>query len=209
MDPNFPQSSPEFNVMDNANLYPLIERIGNLLRTQIRKAGNDLGLQPVHLQALDYLARCNRYSDTSAAVTDYLGATKGTVSQTLKVLERKAYITKVIDAGDKRVQHLKVSKSGHELLSACWPPSMFHEASERLGETDRNQMAELLTRMLRELQRANQSRTFGVCKSCSFFRSDGSRYHCGLTTERLSLADSEKICREHTPGTLAAAEFAA
>lgn len=185
--------------MDNKNLYRLIERIGNLLRTEIRKAGGDLGLQPVHLQALNYLARCNRYSDTQAAVTDYLGATKGTVSQTLKVLERKAYIAKVTDPEDKRVQHLKVSKSGYELLASCLPPRIFQEASHRIGEADRTQLSDLLTGMLRELQRANHSKTFGVCHTCDFFRSDGVHRHCGLTHEPLSLADSEKICREHTP----------
>ena len=96
--------------MNQTNLYPLIERIGNLLRTELRKSGHDLGLQPVHLEALHFLSICNRYSDTPMAVTDYLGATKGTVSQTLKVLETKGYLTKVVDVKDRRVQHLKVSK---------------------------------------------------------------------------------------------------
>ncbi|MGH8498254.1 MAG: MarR family winged helix-turn-helix transcriptional regulator [Methylococcales bacterium] len=185
--------------MDNTNLYPLIERIGNLLRTEIRRIGNNHGLQPVHLQALTYLARCNRYSDTSATVTEYLGATKGTVSQTLKVLEKKAYIYKVSDEDDKRVQHLKVSKSGLEILSACIPPAAFSEAASRISEAESTELVNLLTRMLRELQQSNRSKTFGVCKSCQFFNSDGTRYHCGLTREALSTADSEKICREHTP----------
>lgn len=184
--------------MENRNLYALIERIGNLLRTEIRKAGIDLGLQPVHLQALSYLARCNRYSDTPAAVTDYLGATKGTVSQTLKVLEKKAFIIKTTDAEDKRVQHLKVSESGREILAACLPPSAFHEASTTMDETDGNLLVNLLTRMLREMQKANRSKTFGVCKSCHFYRSNGTGNYCGLTKEALSPSDSEKICREHT-----------
>lgn len=184
--------------MPTTNLYPLIERIGNLLRTEIRKTGNNLGLQPVHMQALDYLSQCNRYSDTSAAVTDYLGATKGTVSQSLKVLERKRYITRVTDAKDRRVQHLKVTESGHDVLATSLPPETFCEASDQLSEFDRNQMVGLLTQMLRELQIANQSKSFGICKSCSFFCSDGAQYQCGLTKEMLSTDDSEKLCREHS-----------
>jgi hypothetical protein len=133
------------------------------------------------------------------AVTDYLGATKGTVSQTLKVLETKGYLTKVMDVKDRRVQHLKVSKSGHQILSSFLPPAIFSEASNQISEIDNNQMTILLTQMLRELQRANQSKTFGVCNSCSFFRSDGKQYHCGLTKESLSTDDSNKICREHSP----------
>lgn len=184
--------------MDNSNLYALIERIANLLRTEIRKAGIDLGLQPVHLQALSYLAKCNRYSDTPAAVTDFLGATKGTVSQTLKVLEKKAYITKITDPGDKRVQHLQVSQSGLEVLASCLPPSAFNKAGDMIDEMDANQLVDLLTRMLREMQKANQSKTFGVCKTCHFYRTGETRNWCGLTKEELSPSDSEKICREHT-----------
>ncbi len=185
--------------MNQTNLYPLIERIGNLLRTELRKSGHNLGLQPVHLEALHFLSICNRYSDTPMAVTDYLGATKGTVSQTLKVLETKGYLTKIVDIKDRRVQHLKVTKSGHEILSTFLPPAIFSKANNQISKTDNNQMSILLTQMLRELQRANQSKTFGVCNSCSFFRSDGSQYQCGLTKEPLSTDDSNKICREHSP----------
>ena len=193
--------------MDDSNLYPLIERIGNLLRTEIRKAGTELGLQPVHLHALSYLARCNRYSDTSAALTDYLGATKGTVSQTLKVLEKKAYIEKITDGDDKRVQHIKVSRSGREILDSCLPPAAFHDAKCRINDIDSNQLTDLLTRMLRELQRANGSRTFGLCKTCRFFRTNGTHFHCGLTNESLNALDIEKICREHTPPSVVSANY--
>ncbi|MGR9106615.1 MAG: MarR family winged helix-turn-helix transcriptional regulator [Gammaproteobacteria bacterium] len=183
---------------NDTNLFPLIERIGNLVRTEIRKEGSDLGLQPVHLQALDYLAKCNRYSDTSAAVTEYLGATKGTVSQSLKVLEKKAYITKVTDVDDKRVQHLKVSRSGYEVLKASVPPKTFEEANRQINDAERRQLVVLLTRLLKEMQRVNYSNSFGVCKSCRYFLSNGNQFQCGLTQETLSQSDSEKICREHT-----------
>ena len=59
------------------------------MRTELRKAGADEALQPVHLQALIYLARANRYSNTPQALAEYLGLTKGTVSQTLLLLDRQ------------------------------------------------------------------------------------------------------------------------
>lgn len=184
---------------EEIDLFELIERIGNLLRTEIRKAGNDHGLQPVHLQALSYLAKCNRYSDTPAAVTDFLGATKGTVSQTLKVLEKRDFIYKTADAADKRLQHLKVSKTGEEVLAACIPPAVFRKADGAIHPVERAQLSNLLIGMLRELQNANYSKTFGLCKTCHFFRAGEGQNFCGLTNERLSKSDSEKICREHSP----------
>ena len=68
----------------------LLERLAGLLRSESRKLLSEYGLQPVQFEALHYLSNCNRYSDTPMAVTEYLGQTKGSVSQTLKVLEKKA-----------------------------------------------------------------------------------------------------------------------
>ena len=81
----------------NDELFNLIERLANLLRQETRLEGQSLGLQPIQQEALYYLSTCNRYSDTTLAVTEFLGLTKGTVSQSLKILESKALISKVKD----------------------------------------------------------------------------------------------------------------
>jgi hypothetical protein len=47
------------------------------------------------------------------------------------------------------------------------------------------------------LQKANKSQSFGQCKTCKFFTVASEVFSCGLTKERLSLGDSEKICQEH------------
>ena len=51
-------------------LLELVERLGNLMRSELRKAGSDESLQPVHLQAMIYLARANRYSNTPQALAE-------------------------------------------------------------------------------------------------------------------------------------------
>ena len=48
-------------------LLELVERLGNLMRTELRRAGSDESLQPVHLQSLIYLSKANRYSNTPQA----------------------------------------------------------------------------------------------------------------------------------------------
>ena len=53
-------------------LLELVERLGNLMRTELRKTGADEALQPVHLQALTYISKANRYSNTPQALADYL-----------------------------------------------------------------------------------------------------------------------------------------
>lgn len=179
-------------------IYEYMERISNLLRTDTRRTGVTLGLQPVQVEALHYLSHCNRYSNTPVAVADFLGLTKGTVSQTLTVLEMAGFIEKRPDAKDRRVVHLELTRAGARVLAQCLPPQSLSAALALLSSDQQASLAGSLNDVLRSLQKANGLRSFGVCQACRHHRTrdDGSR-HCALTGEDLRLEDIEKICREH------------
>jgi DNA-binding MarR family transcriptional regulator len=184
--------------MKTEKIYDHLERIANLLRTDTRKAGVGKGLQPVQMEALHYLSQCNRYSNTPAAVADFLGLTKGTVSQTLSVLENAGFIEKRPDAKDKRVVHLQVTDLGDALLAESIPPQTLQTAMALTNEAEQAVILDALSRVLRALQQANQRRVFGVCKECKHHRIEAENAHrCALTGEVLQAEDGEKICREH------------
>src|SRR5690606_25881921 len=78
------------------------------------------GLLPIHLQVLQYLAQANRYSDLPIAIAEYFGITRGTVSQTLAVLERKGLLTKAPDPAHGRRIHLLLTPQGQAILEGSW-----------------------------------------------------------------------------------------
>ena len=177
-----------------------IERIANLLRSEARRGGADAGLQPVQLGALHYLALCNRFSNTPLGVTEYLGLTKGTVSQTLKVLEGRGYIEKHSNPRDRRQVHLSLTASGAGVVGRMIPPQALVEAMELLpGEVTRQLQASLQA-LLDGLLATQDGRGFGVCRSCRHHRTtDQGQFRCALLDEPLSAEDVERICREHSP----------
>lgn len=179
------------------DLQDRLERLCSLLRSESRAFGAALGLQPVQLEVLHYLALCNRYSDTPQAVADYLGSTKGTVSQTLNVLERKGLVSKKQDARDKRVQHLSVTATGRGVLKKILPAPYLRHGCALLSEERVNALGEGLTELLRMLQQSNGLKSFGQCRSCRFNRERDDGFFCALTQEPLSKQDAELICREH------------
>ena len=181
--------------MEKVDVFDLIERMAALIRSEERKKCTELGLQPVHLQVMDYLSRCNRYSDTPAALTKYLGMTRGTVSQTLLLLEKKAYIQKMADAKDRRMVHLSLLSDGEAILIKARPADLYQQASALFNE-NKNQ-DNVFVNALTALQKANKSQSFGLCKTCKYFTISATGFVCGLTKEPLSQADSEKICQEH------------
>ncbi|HEF4760099.1 TPA: MarR family transcriptional regulator [Pseudomonas putida] len=153
-------------------------------------------LQPIQLSALMYLGRCNRYSDTPLAVTEYLGLTKGTVSQSLKALESKGLLVKQPDARDKRSVHLKLTEAARALLDAVTPPDFLVAAAQRMG-ADAAELEGLLLELLRNIQRGEDVPGFGLCRTCRFHQTVAGGAFCGLTQEPLERREIELICREH------------
>jgi DNA-binding MarR family transcriptional regulator len=186
------------NAMANIDVFDLIERMSALLRSEERKKCTELGLQPVHLQVLDYLSRCNRYSDTPAALTNYLGMTRGTVSQTVLLLMKKGFIDKTVDDHDRRMIHLSLLTEGEAILKKARSSELFNRASSIFKENNLAQHNDIFANALTSLQKANKSQSFGLCKTCHYFTESSTGFMCGLTKESLSQTDSEKICQEHS-----------
>jgi MarR family transcriptional repressor of emrRAB len=177
------------------DIYGVLTQLGSLLRAEARA---ESGLQPVQVQVLHYLSICNRYSDTPAAVADYLGLTKGTVSQTLRVLAESGWVDKTPDPDDGRVVHLKLTRNGEKRLAGTAPPRALEKALGRLSDAEQHRTLEALLQLLRGLQQSNGGLTFGVCRTCSHFRTDApGKFRCGLTEEPLLARESRLICREH------------
>ncbi|MNO86636.1 HTH-type transcriptional repressor NicR [compost metagenome] len=182
--------------MSGTTLYDYLERLASLMRVWAREQPLTADLQPIQISALNYLARCNRYSNTPLGVTEFLGLTKGTVSQSLKALEAKGLIEKKPDPSDRRSVHLELTSEGQALIDALVPPAFLLQAVEALGERGA-QLEEVLGALLVTIQRQQDVPGFGLCRSCRFhqLREDGT--FCGLTGEPLSRPEAELICREH------------
>ncbi|MEM6996222.1 MAG: helix-turn-helix domain-containing protein, partial [Myxococcota bacterium] len=148
--------------MATARLHLLTERLSSLFRADLRQVASDHGLKLVQLEALVFLSMANRYSDSPAALTEYFGLTKGTVSQTLKVLERDGLIDKHPDEHDGRVQHCRVRKAGERIVAKAFPAPLFADVPPKEDAA----LARALEALLRRLQHDNGLRTFGPCHSC-------------------------------------------
>ena len=175
----------------------LLERIGRLLTTEAHAEG----LLPVHWEALRYLQRANRFSMTAAALTTYLGLTKGTVSQTLKALETKGLVGKRVNSKDRRSNHLSLTAKGRRLLSSD-PLTATIEAVEQLGNSTQRALDNGLQALLSARLAAQHRQPFGQCRNCVYFarrHQHGEPHYCQLLNEPLAKSDADLICFEQQP----------
>lgn len=183
--------------MDRSSLPQLLNALSRAMQNEQRQAALGAGLLPVQLAILGYLRDANRYSNMPQCLTEYLGLTKGTVSQSLKILEERGWVLRQADESDRRVVRLALSDTGRRVLDSATDDA-WQAALRHLPSGDQESLRTLLTRLLASWQQERNGKTFGVCRTCRHFRPGETGHQCGLTGEALSEADSAQICREHS-----------
>ncbi|MFD2179709.1 MarR family winged helix-turn-helix transcriptional regulator [Veronia pacifica] len=175
-----------------------LERLSSLLRAERRAFQTKWGLLPVQFEVLNYLASCNRFSGTLMAICDYLGQTKGSVSQTIKLLEKRGLVTKEVDPNDKRVSRLTLSEEGGHIVEEYNQSGMLLGLDE---ETTSSTQASIDS-LLNHIEKNIRVKPFGFCENCQYncVISDD-EYYCKLVKTSLTPDDVVKICVEYETKT--------
>ncbi len=186
---------------ETAEILAPLERLARLMRA----GEHEGGLNPAQWEALRYLARANRFSNSPIALTRFLGSTKGTISQTIKALERKGFIAKSPRENEGRSICLALTEKGREALTRD-PLAELSISLDELGGKTRRRLAKGLSELLEtELKRREQP-GFGSCASCRYFRQKGREtdplgpHQCMLFDAALSETESRLICVEQVAG---------
>lgn len=162
------------------------------------------GLNPAQWEALRYFARANRYSRTPSALADYLGTTKGTVSQTIKALEAKGLVDRVPHNRDRRAVLLQTTPAGDATLERDPMKRIELLAGDLVDELPAAR--DFLQRLVTGMQQNEATSGFGVCEECTHFCKNAvgleaeAPHRCGLTGDPLTQGDSAKICVNHHCG---------
>lgn len=158
------------------------------------------GLNPAQWESLRFIAKANRFSRTPGALAVYLGTTKGTASQTLITLERKGYISRVRDAGDRRVTHLDLTDVGAGVLARD-PLLSLSAAARQLPDPVAKSLCGGLAQLVCDLQLRHGWREFGVCAHCGNFRgaTGAGESQCGLKDATLPSEEARRLCVKFAP----------
>ena len=193
-------SSRYYFVMSDQSPRPA-EKIATLL-DRLSRVSREMqfvhGLNPAQWEALRFIAAANRYSRTPGALADYLGSTKGTVSQTLIALETKGLIQRVRSKTDKRRVTLQVTPAGQDLVDRDPIHDIVHAASA-LDPALREDVVTGLESLLEALQNRQGAKRFGVCCTCGLYIASPSepcseRQRCGLTGDPIAQSEVNRVC---------------
>ncbi|MEC7488569.1 MAG: MarR family transcriptional regulator [Pseudomonadota bacterium] len=185
---------------ERAKIVELVDRLTRIAHS-IQFAG---GLNPAQWEALRFVARANRNSCTPGLLADFMGLTKGTVSQTLKALESKGLIERHPKCEDRRSVHILVTAKGNTVLEN----DPLGRISEALGPCHEFEQAQVLTameRLLSAVQSFQEVPEFGPCLNCAHYQpeqcaeTNSMGCRCGISGELFSSLELDKICSDFSP----------
>lgn len=136
-------------------LYDLFDNLAILIRAEERKKCVEVGLQPTHIQMLNYLFRATDENNTPRAIAAYLGITPGPTSQSLILLEKKGLIERFADWRDRRIVHLRLSSTGLYILHYVRPVHLLDRINELWEESamESTELRDFFQKALLELQK--------------------------------------------------------
>ena len=179
--------------MENKNQHRIRDLIERIARLNSADEWTD-DLNPTQWSALSYLSQANRFSRSPSQVAEFMVATRGTVSQTLKALARKELIIEIRSQIDRRWISYDVTTKGMNILDG---PKTIDDALDNIGSSARAPLADGLENLLREALRLRGRKQFGLCQNCKYHRKDKPGGYCLLLEEKLKSEETKQICHEY------------
>ncbi len=161
------------------------------------------GLPTLQASLLIQLRSADGDGGTVGALADVLQLTPPTISDSLKALVRKGFISRRRSERDGRVAFFRLTPKGRRTADRlmAWADPIEEVI---IGLTPEHQLALLatLTRLLRRQVEGGFIPAERMCASCAFFDPvswDESRYYCRRRDEPIPLEDLRIDCPNHRP----------
>ena len=186
---------PEPYEFDGADIAELLIQIGRLAYAESGEAG----LTPTQWMALRYFARANRFSRTVSAFADYHATTRGTVSQTVKTLTERGYLSRRRSESDGRSVRLDLTEKGRDAIAAD-PLSRLIGLIDALPSDAQQSLAIEISGIASGLSQALDRPAFGPCRRCRFLTNDEQSAHgsaqasCRYLNEPLDAEELARLC---------------
>lgn len=159
------------------------------------------GLTQAQWLALRFFSRANRFSRTISGFAQFHATTRGTASQTVKILVEKGYLIRTPSEKDARSIRFDLTAKAHKKMSDD-PLEAIVQVAGRLSPAERNRMNINLRSMLAGLRQGCRQPVSGVCRMCGHLDRGKDRQDacCRLMQEPLDDSEFDELCIRYEPG---------
>ena len=177
-----------------------LERLSTIFRALLWDKAKDMGLSPIQIQILLF----SNYHALSLCTVSYIAkefcVTKPTVSDAVKTLEQKGFITKVSITGDSRSYGISLTETGRQVIHLTENfTSPFNAAIATVTDRDKEILWKNISSLIAALNYAGVINVQRTCTACTHYRYDNVTAFCNLLKQELTTRDIRIDCPEFSP----------
>lgn len=174
-----------------------LERISEAFRVLLWDHAKKNGLSPIQIQILIFLAYHKKALCTVSYLAMEFNLTKATVSDAVRVLDKKGYIVKDYSSEDSRSYSILLSQSGKEMVATT--ETFANPIGEELDGIEKSELDSFFRTLSTLIYRLNSKGILTIqrtCYGCKFYDKSGAKDYCKLIGKELLNADIRLDCPE-------------
>ncbi len=174
-----------------------LERISEVFRVLLWEHAKTIGLSPIQIQILIFVAYHKEGLCTVSHLAKEFNMSKPTISDAVKVLEKKEMIFKNKTAPDNRSYFISLTPKGEKSVTET--ENFAHPIKKQLLHFNENEQESLLKTITTLIYQLNKSGIISVqrtCYACKFYKKGKNNDYCNLIQTYLKNTDIRLDCPE-------------
>ena len=190
--------NPEFQQKDMpSKLVAALERISEVFKILLWEKAKVVGVSPIQIQILIFIAYHKQELCNVSHLAKEFNVTKPTISDAIKILDRKELIIKDYSSADSRSYTIQLSDSGKKVVAETY--DFANPLKSQLSSLNPNEMESLFKTMSELIYKLNRNGILSVqrtCYGCKFYQKNKTTDYCHLLEKDLVRKDIRIDCPE-------------
>lgn len=174
-----------------------LERISEVFKVLLWEKAKTENLSPIQIQILIFVA----YHKTSLCNVSHLAkefnVTKPTVSDAIRILNKKELIIKDFSSSDSRSYSILISEKGKAILENTHNfDAPLVQQVEHLNKKEQEELFSTLSKLIFQLNQKGILSVQRTCYGCKFYQNSLNKHFCNLLDKELNTQEIRIDCPE-------------
>lgn len=177
-----------------------MERLSTIYRAILQSEVNNIELSPLQIQMITLIGFQKKSLCTTTIIAKELSVTKGTVSDSIRVLMNKDLVKKNRSNKDSRSFVFTLTQKGKAKLKRLnFVTETINHSIGQLNDNDISDIWKSLAKLLASLQQIGgiPSRMCYTCQHYEPIKSSANKFQCNLLDKQLDVKYIRLDCQEH------------
>ncbi|WP_298758751.1 MarR family winged helix-turn-helix transcriptional regulator [uncultured Psychroserpens sp.] len=174
-----------------------LERISEVFKILLWEKSKVVGLSPIQIQILVFIAFHKEQLCNVSHLAKEFNVTKPTVSDAIKILDKKGLIIKDYSSSDSRRYTIQLSATGKTMISEIHDfANPLKSQLDHFNQPELESLFETISELIYKLNRTGVLTVQRTCFGCQFYQKNETSDYCRLLEKELLSKDIRLDCPE-------------